>query len=415
MDRLQKVLNKVKEDGIFEAGSYYSELVFGEIKRSVNEFGLEKQRNTYGMELLKIWNTSEFRERTLSFIESLRIQASPYGMYKYSPSTTTPVLYASTYAALTRHLYGELTELKEEPKEEWINYLLSHQSDDGLFRDKAVANDIAETDDWWGWRHLTIHVLGALSALGCRANKQFVLLENLHPPGKVEEWLESFDWAHNADFASNAVQNIGTMLQYARDFQGDSFADKSVRRMMAWLDQLPDPGTGLWGDEFDNPKLLSKGVQAAYHILLLYFYDHRHIQYENKLIDSLLSTQNRLGGFGTRRSSSACEDIDSIDPLARLFHTSKYRRDEVKNALEHALPWVLTNMNLDGGFVFYRGSSFTYGHELMTSAINQSAMFPAWFRTLSLAYIDQCITDIASRNIAWQFTNCPGYQFWNGP
>jgi hypothetical protein len=413
MSRLHKVLNRVREDGILKTGSIYFGLMSGVIRRSVSEIGLENKRDTYGYELSKSWPSSKYREQTLSFIESMRMNNGPYGRYRYSAISNKPTLYASTYAALTRHLHGDLQEINDDLKEEWIEYLLSHQSDDGLFRDTTVANEIAETDDWWGWRHLTIHVLGALAALGGKTENRFAILEKLQPPGSVEEWLESFDWANNADFASNAVQNVGTMLQYARDFQGHSRADNAFKWMMDWLDEQQDPRTGLWGGRFDTPRLLSKGVQAAYHILLLYFYDQRSINFENNLIDSLLATQNRLGGFGTRKSSSACDDIDSIDPLVRFFHLSSYRRGDIELALNRALPWVLTNMNDDGGFVFFRGSSYTYGHDLMSSSMNQSAMFPTWFRTLSLAYINQCGHDLTTKNEIWQFINCPGYQFWN--
>jgi hypothetical protein len=69
-------------------------------------------------------------------------------------------------------------------------------------------------------------------------------------------------------------------------------------------------------------------------------------------------------------------------------------------------------MNEDGGFVFERDKPFQYGHKLMSSKANESAMFPTWFRVLSLAYLSQVIDDPSLAKIDWNFIDCPGYQFW---
>ena len=64
---------------------------------------------------------------------------------------------------------------------------------------------------------------------------------------------------------------------------------------------------------------------GGYHFWLLYFYDRVPIPHAERAADSCLKTQNQLGGFGQGvhggdpLCSSACEDIDSIDPLARLM------------------------------------------------------------------------------------------------
>lgn len=81
--------------------------------------------------------------------------------------------------------------------------------------------------------------------------------------------------------------------------------------------------------------------------------------------------------------------------------------------LRRALPWVLVNMNDDGGFVFRRGEKFVYGHERMSSERDKSAMFPTWFRTLSLAYLAQALPDSVVGGFDWQFLCCPGLQFFS--
>lgn len=64
------------------------------------------------------------------------------------------------------------------------------------------------------------------------------------------------------------------------------------------------------------------------------------------------------------------------------------------------------------GFVFVRGEPLTYGHRLMSSSADESAMFPTWFRVLSLAYLSKVINAPELREIDWNFVDCPGYQFW---
>jgi hypothetical protein len=111
--------------------------------------------------------------------------------------------------------------------------------------------------------------------------------------------------------------------------------------------------------------------------------------------------------------SSACEDIDSIDPLCRMMQHTDYRRDDIRAALSRAAGWVLSNQTPDGGFVFYKDRPFEYGHAQLRSAANAGALFPTWFRILSLALIGKALPDHELGKVPWHFTHCPGMQFWN--
>ena len=347
---------------------------------------------------------------TLKFIDKLKV--ANYKFKFTNSSTNLTSLYSSIYATMTLSLFNKLNELSTKENEGWANYIQSYQCDDGLFRDPVVANQIAETEDWWGWRHLTCHTIIALTALNTKARKPFKMLDFLYHEEEVEKWLESRDWKNKPDFVSNEILNYGTLLQYARDFHKDERAAKAMQEMWDWLGEHQDPKTGLWGPTSRDKYTLSIGVQTAYHIWLLYFYDRRRIQYIEKGIDSCLATQNKFGGFGVQLNSSACVDIDSIDPLVRFYFITDYRHEDIKKALEKAYEWVLVNMNEDGGFVFSRSEPLIYGHELMSSKADESAMFPTWFRTLSLAYISKVVDDPELKKIDWNFVKCPGYQFW---
>jgi hypothetical protein len=149
----------------------------------------------------------------------------------------------------------------------------------------------------------------------------------------------------------------------------------------------------------------------------LFAYDGRKFPHTERAIDSVLKTQNVNGGFGwgvhnpdDPSISSACEDIDSIDPLARLYYMTDYRGTDIQTTLQKARQWVLKNQMSDGGFVFMLNRPFEYGHPELLGPDGVGAMFPTWFRTLSLAIIDQVVSE--NNQYGWHFSKCPGYQYW---
>ena len=230
----------------------------------------------------------------------------------------------------------------------------------------------------------------------------------------MQDWLEARDWKRDPTDVSSEIQNLGTFLQYARDFQDAGWCEVVLEEMFDWLDRKQDAKTGLWGDRFDTPAKLASGVQTGYHLWMLYFYDQRPVCHVDRVIDSCLKTQNKFGGFGLPPNTGACEDIDTIDPLVRLSLRTNYRREDVQECLKRSLSWVLFHQNTDGGWVFRRRQAFEYGHRLMRSEKQESAMFASWFRTLSLAHLSQILPQRLISPYPWQFLDCPGHQFWKG-
>jgi hypothetical protein len=256
----------------------------------------------------------------------------------------------------------------------------------------------------------------ALCALEERVAGPILCIQRFRKPGQISDWLAKRNWKGDATCVSNEIQNYGTMLQYARDFQSEAWCSKTLDEMYDWLDSHQDTATGCWGYPNRTPRQRSYAVQTGYHFWCMYFYDNRPIALIEKIIDMCLATQNPLGGFGVRLNSSACEDIDSIDPLVRLCLASEYRKEEVLAALEKALPWVLTNHNpYDGGWVFRRMEPYTIvPHKAMWAGMDESFMAYTWFRSLSLAYLAKALPDSPVANIHWNFGKFPGHQFWVG-
>ena len=366
---------------------------------------------------------SRLKEETLEFVERHRFPAERTGSYRFAVSSTQPTLYSSCYAAAVRSLYDDLGDLTEAERGEWVAYLNAHQDADGLYRDPVIFDQGWYAGDpfWCGRPHLTCHAIIALTALGGLAERPFRLAEEFGDLGRLQEWLDSRDFGERVAWSGNEIMNLGTLLQYARDSHNDARAGRAVRFMLDWLDAHHlDAATGVWGSlDVTDPVSRSHAVQAAYHWWPLYFHDGRPIPHVERAIDTVLATQNPLGGFGwgvhnpdQPYLSSACEDIDSIDPLARMMQLTDYRSDEVRAALERAAEWVLLNRAEDGGFVFIRNRRFEYGHPEFAAEPNVSSMFPTWFRTLSLAIIGQAVPESVVGGHGWRFVECPGYQFW---
>ncbi len=388
--------------------------VLGAGRRAIRQWEIDRKLLQH-VPLQNSNNLADLPDRVLAYTEGLRLKGSPYGTYRYTSSGTRPLLYASVYAALLRHLLGDLRKVTQEQRQEWIAYINSFQSEDGLYRDLLLQNEIAETEDWWGWRHLTAHVVTALTCLGGKPVRRFSFLENIYGEKAAAQWISGLAWWNKPENISNTVMNYGVLLQYERDFNENGHAGHALDEIFAFLDENQDSSTGLWGKTSNNPVGLSIGVQTAYHLLNLYFYDRRPVRYVDRIIDSCLGTQNRVGGYGVALNSSACEDIDSIDPLCRLCTCTGYRKSEIEASLEKALPWIPANQMADGGFVFNRFARFAYGHELMTTGQEESHLFGTWFRTLSLGYISQVLAIPGINVDTWNWVSCPGYQFWHAP
>jgi hypothetical protein len=324
---------------------------------------------------------------------------------------------------MSRHLIGDLETLSSSERADWIIYLQAHQEEDGLFRDPVIYDQGWYKDDplWCGRPHLTCHVIAALACLGSVAEKPLRWLKLWRNTDNLVGWLEARDWGEQVAWTGNEIMNVGVLLQYARDFHNDTRAERAVSVLLDWLaTHHVNPATGVWGAvDTNDPIWRSHAVQAAYHWWPLFFYDGVEPPHLKRAIDTVLATQNPSGGFGCGVHnpaepfmSSACEDIDSIDPLCRMLQLTNYRNDEIRDALNKAAEWVLTNQMPDGGFVFMRNQPFEYGHPEMRSEANQGAMFPTWFRLLSLALINKALAEIEQNTASWQFVRCPGMQFW---
>jgi hypothetical protein len=352
----------------------------------------------------------EIAHKVYGFIEKRKVPGKDFE-YFYSENSSQPTLYASTYACMTFSLLGRLNDLTKSQKLQWIEYFDGFQSNvDGLFYDPVVDSALFRSADWWGARHLALHMISAYTDLGGKPRYPFRFLEEYYDHERIKTWLDGFDWDSYipcVDDIDNKIMNVGCLLQYQRDLWDDSRAGSAVAYLQEYLMNRVNPETGMWGNfDIQDPDQRSRAAQFAYHLFSLFHYDDIEIKYPDKVVQIVLTTQNKLGGFGVKLNSSACEDIDSIDILMRLSPLVPASRAKIDAALIKVLSWILCNQVDDGGFVFRLYEPFVYGHPETSSETNQGAMLATWFRTLSLIYLMNYL-DLSNVFI---ITGCPGYE-----
>ena len=351
-----------------------------------------------------------FTDSIISFVKSMQVDYSGFA-FRYSANCSAPTLYSSVYACMIYSMLNRLDSYSVQEKNAWADYFDSFQrQDDGLFHDSVVFGREVIEGDWWGGEHLALHIIYAYHALGRRPKHPFYFLKCYYSKQLMIEWLDQLPWTSveigNKD-ADNTIMNVGALLQYQRDFWGDADASTALEVLKEYLLKRINPETGLWGAFDPSDKFqLSRMVQFAYHLMSLFFYDGFFEFQSDRIVNLVLRTQNRLGGFGVQLNSSACEDIDSIDILLRLRpFVSKASAARIDRSIERSYSWVLANQVEDGGMVFRLFEGLTYGHRQMMSKCNQGAMFPTWFRTLSIAYM------LRDKNSLFTINRVPGLMF----
>ena len=153
--------------------------------------------------------------------------------------------------------------------------------------------------------------------------------------------------------------------------------------------------TGLWGgDNFRSKWELSRSIQFAYHLFPLFTKDNDFGFNCEKIVNNALASQNKFGGFGITSTSSACEDIDSIEILIRFYpYVTKLTQDKVEKSLIRAFRYILANKNSNGGMSFRMYSKFQFGTDDFIEDVGSSSSFATWFRTLALAYCYNFLSD----------------------
>ena len=392
MKRFYKLMKRFCKKLVQYSNLFHSKSQIEQVTTNCKPNLLEKSIIERGIINYLSFDFMAIKQRTLEYLDSLHIRTEKNCEYKYTLNGTASNIYNSVYACMLLSLYGEIPNLSETDKKNWVEYFNSFQdAESGLFFDPSIRNEYYDDSDWWGARHLIPHIIYAYSALNAKPLYEFKWVSKYYNKEKIFELINSCKWdsaiTDETDI-DNKIMNIGVTLQYQRDYWQDNNAREAFAYLKDLLIERINPESGLWGKyDIGNSYELPRMIQFAYHILRIFIYDKEHISNAEKIIDLTLMSQNRYGGFGEKLNSSACEDIDAIDILIYLSKQTDYRKTDINNAVRRGLIFILSNQNEDGGFVFRRDEALWYGHDIMCSDSNISALFPTWFRTLCIANI----------------------------
>ncbi len=346
------------------------------------------------------FNFIEFKTRLTSYLESMK-KNSEFG-YHFSGSSPSSHLYSNICAYLIKGLIED--KISDEEKDQLKNYLHKHQSEDGLLRDDICVNNLSETEDHYGWRHITAMSIAVYDYFNITPKFDFRAIYAFYEKQSMSEWLESLEWEQDAVMASNRIFNAACLLLYSNQVFKNSKGKELVNQMTQWLlENKVDTDTGLWGGyEVTSPHGLHMALNTTYHIYPIYEYIGEVPPFIQKVGKHLLSNQQPYGGFGTGRWANACDDIDT----GYLMYLAK--QTELHPSIKKSLSWLLYNQNEDGGFSFVKDFPTAFGeHQLLIQSPNESNMLSTWFRSVNIAYL----ADALQLDHSFKFCKAPGYQY----
>lgn len=323
----------------------------------------------------------------------------------FSKNSSQRSIYAYVYWVMTAKLIG--MELDEKILNVLEEIICECQTEDGLCWDESIVNLQYLNGDGWGARHFMPHYFIAIERLGIKAKYSLKYVTPFYKSEILRTLFDALDWTHPWQ-SSNLVMNIGVALFYERERFNNKEAGKAVEVLQKWLMDHIRADCGMWGEGNLKSKSFQYAlIRGAYHMYSFLIYDNIDFPYKEKAIDFILKCQNKYGGYDFRANSSACEDIDAIEPLIRLsLLTPGYRYAEIRSSISNSLQWVVQNQRDDGGCVFRLGELFDYGNVNMMSDKNESNLFATWFRTLSVCYM----YDFLLGNVR-EYVDIPGYEY----
>lgn len=335
---------------------------------------------------LTIENSQDFIQiinELLKYVKQMRVGKH---LYQFSQSAGRPSLFSSVYAILIYHLLD--VPLDRQEKNGWEEFFDSYQESDGMWRDSENPFRLWQNQsDEWNDIHLHTHMLWCYHALNILPKKRFKFLDRFLDEKEVENFCNSLDFT-NIWGASNGLMNYLCCMEYVRDYMGETEFDRPIRSITGFLKQKMRK-EGVWYEGDLNIRSNQyNAIRGAYHIWPILLYENEPIRHKKEVIDFILPLQNRFGGWDSSVISSACADIDCIDPLIRFSNmVPGYKEKEVREALIKSLQYQLFNQNRDGGFSFEMGKNMRYGNDSLVSNKGESNMFATWFRLLTVLII----------------------------
>ncbi len=388
----------------------------------------------------------DFCNRVLNWV--LKMQAGPARFRINEGADST--IFTSCFALFIFDLFGEVSAWPQNRRDLWIGYINSFQDrESGYFiLDNYKGNLNTKTV-----QQLTCFCLSALDILGSSPEYRFSFLKQWPRPEDIFNYLREIGCFSGKPTTGNMAMFLAIFLTYQYEKYKDESALTHLNSWFYWHEKTQNESTGFWGNPLGNRYYL--GFQNAFHQYVIYNYWSRAVPYHKKIVDIVLSLQDKDGYFAPIPGGGGCWDYDAADILINCGYKRGYKREEISDALTRLYFAILKNQNEDGGFCesrrrpsstknafgpdnlrfvfsgrnpylwYYRlGSTMSiskskreriFTHWTREGRLwNQSDLWDTWIRCLTLAEINKSLNlnDSLSK-IEWKFHNIIGLGYYN--
>lgn len=381
-------------------------------------------------------NQYRLRYSPIQWVEQMAADPQKPWISAFGTNSPNQTLIASCLSALTRELYDDLKRLPVEQRRSWAEYIAGHQSSaDGMFYDPFFSEeDLVQKQrgvQYLQWQ-FAFFSLAALNALDAQPSHPLHFLDEFVQLQPVERWLAGQDWS-DPWMVSNRIMFIVSFLIHEWECGRKPEYEEVVRRVFDWLDVNQNPATGFW--DLGGGASAHNLMAGAFHFYFFYFYLGRKVNFPQEIIDNTLALQHTDGLYSPRGGGGACLDLDAIDILVKFSLLVDYRAADIKSSLTRSFETILQNQNHDGGFCEahrtpvwqksrkrklieffgvdrllnrpWQGGPIEHqmfsGWLKMRHRVDESELWSAWFRPLSLALISDRYPGEFIDDIPWRF------------
>lgn len=332
-------------------------------------------------------NSNQYKHNLLSYFESLRNKEGSYGVYHYKAGLPD-TLWSSAYVALTRSLIGNLDFISQQERTEWLSYLENSQNEStGLFEEptmtKQSMTSAIHSENLLKW-HGSTFVNGAIHVLGGSLKYPISSMNFLKGKGKMTAYLDSLPW-ENPWLAGNYTYDLGCLMGFDYKVTGDIRNLDAMEEFFKWHDMNQDAETGFW-----NPSgkgTLAQELYGGYHSLMVYWMFDREVNLPDRMVKSALKVYEQNG-----RSVGCCQDMDIFDTAISLYRQYDVMDIEVRKAAKDILPYLLDNINPDGGSCNDRMNPFSdMGWKNHMVDTGESALTSTYFNTFTLSVMEEIL------------------------
>jgi hypothetical protein len=281
------------------------------------------------------------RTRVLNWVYSMQTAPAQFRMNEGADSA----IFTSCFALFIFDLFGQVDTWPQKERDIWIDYINSFQDENsGYFIPDNFDGELNTKPV----QQLTSFCLSALDILGSYPNYELSFLKQWPKPEDVSDYLKHIGCFRGLPTTGNMAMFLAIFLTHQYEKYKDESALARLNSWFYWHDKTQNKSTGFWGNSLKNRYYA--GFQNAFHQFVIYNYWERQISYCNKIVDIVLSLQDKDGHLGPIPGGGGCYDYDAADILINCGYKKGYRKKDIESALTRLFFAILKSQNEDGGF-----------------------------------------------------------------